>query len=150
MPIRNIERVKLNLKQKIDEIATVRTQRAVYAILSQGQAMAALMVPIDTSFLLNSAFGPVMIDDKRGRVGYAAEYAKWVHDAPGTLKGQPRAHFGKTGNHSGVGPQSPVSFGGGTGIGTYWSPNAEPGFLVKGFDQIKPSIPAILKAVYGS
>ena len=143
MPAKNIERVRLNLHKKIEEISKERTRRAVYAILSQGQTMAALMVPIDTGFLINSAFGPVMMQDgKTGRVGYAAEYAKWVHDAPGTLRGQPRADFGKT--------ATGVGFGGGTGVGTYWSPAGEPGFLVKGFEQLKPAIPNILKAVYGS
>lgn len=142
MPVRNISRVKLKIKRKLEDIATQRTRGAIYAILSQGQTAAALMVPIDTGFLLNSAFGPTFLKDNHGRVGYAAEYAKWVHDAPGTLKGQPRAHFGKTG--------AGVAFGGGTGVGTYWSPDAEPQFLVKGFEQIKASIPAILKAAYGS
>ena len=135
MPAKNIASVKLAIKNKIEEISQERTRRAVYAILSQGQTMAALMVPIDTGFLINSAFGPVMMQDgKTGRVGYAAEYAKWVHDAPGKLKGQPRADFGKTA----------------TGVGTYWSPAGKPGFLVKGFEQLKPAIPNILKAVYGS
>jgi len=150
MPIRNANIVKIKLRQKLDDVAKTKTQAAIYAVLSQGQAMAALMVPIDTSFLLNSAFGPVMVGDGHGRVGYAAEYAKWVHDAPGKLKGQPRADFGRTSNHSDAGPKVPKAFGGGTGVGTYWSPAGEPQFLAKGFAQITPHIPAILKAVYGS
>lgn len=150
MPVRNIQRVKLNLKQAINDIEGKKTQRAIYAVLAQGQTMAASMVPMDTGFLLNSAFGPVMITPSQGRVGYAAEYAKWVHDAPGKLKGQPRAHFGRTANHSAAGPQRPVAFGGGTGKGNYWDPNAEPQFLVKGFEQIMGSVPAILRAAYAS
>lgn len=142
MPVRNIQRVKLNLKKAIEDIEGKKTQAAIYAVLSQGQALAALMVPMDTGFLLNSAFGPVMVKPNQGRVGYAAEYAKWVHDAPGKLKGQPRAHFGQT--------RAGVSFGGGTGKGNYWDPNGEPQFLAKGFEQLMPSVPAILKAVYGS
>lgn len=150
MPVRNIQRVKLNLKQAISDIEGKKTQKAIYDVLSQGQALAALMVPIDTSFLINSSFGPVMIDAKTGRVGYTAEYAKWVHDAPGTLRGKPRANFGRTANHSSAGPQRPVAFGGGTGRGEYWDPNGEPQFLVKGFEQLMSSIPAILKASYAS
>lgn len=142
MPVRNIQRVKLNLKKAFEDIEGKKTQAAIYSVLSKGQSMAALMVPIDTGFLLNSAFGPVMVGPAHGRVGYAAEYAKWVHDAPGKLKGQPRAHFGKT--------RAGVEFGGGTQKGNYWDPAAEPQFLAKGFAQIMPQVPNILKAVYGS
>jgi hypothetical protein len=47
-------------------------------------------------------------------VGYTANYAVQVHEAPMTLKGKPRAHFGKT--------KKGVAFGGGTGKGRYWDP----------------------------
>lgn len=146
MPARNISRVKLNLKNKIEEISKERTERAIYAIVTQGSTVASLLTPVDTANLINSKFVTILPGGTgakmTGRAGYSAEYAKWVHDAPGTLKGQPRAHFGKT--------REGVAFGGGTEKGTYWSPNAEPKFLEKGFEQIKPHIPAILKAVYGS
>jgi hypothetical protein len=59
-------------------------------------------------------------------VGYTASYAFAVHEAPGTLKGQSRP----------------------SGRSDYWDPNAQPRFLVEGFDQLKSSIPAILKAYY--
>lgn len=149
MPVRNIQRVKLNLKQAINDIEGKKTQGAIRAVLTQGQTMANSMVPMDTGTLLNSSF-VMFLAPNHGRVGYAAEYAKWVHDAPGKLKGQPRAHFGRTANHSSAGPQRPVAFGGGTGKGNYWDPNAEPQFLVKGFEQIMGSVPAILRAAYAS
>ena len=53
---------------------------------------------------------------------------------PGTLKGQPREHFGKTNNLSDFGPKQVIEFGGGTGKGKYWDPNAEPEFLRKAFE----------------
>lgn len=147
MPAKGIQRVKLKMRQVTEDIGGQRTNAAIYAVLSQGQAMAATLTPIDTGHLVNSAFGPV-VNGKTGRVGYTAEYAFWVHQAPGKLKGQPRQHFGKTSNHSDFGPQRPVAFGGGTGVGNYWDPNAEPKFLAKGFDRIKPAIPQILKVAY--
>lgn len=139
MPAKGIQRVKLKMRQVTEDIGGQRTNAAIYAVLSQGQAMAATLTPIDTGHLVNSAFGPV-VNGKTGRVGYTAEYAFWVHQAPGKLKGQPRQHFGKT--------SGGLSFGGGTGVGNYWDPKAEPKFLSNGFDRIKPAIPQILKVAY--
>ncbi|WP_026384708.1 hypothetical protein [Achromobacter xylosoxidans] len=144
MPVKGIERVKRGFRIAVKEIGEGKTERAVYETLSQGSAMAAQMTPIDTSNLVNSQYAP-QIDVREGKVsgsvGYTAGYAAAVHEASGKLKGKPRADFGKT--------RAGVAFGGGTGKGNYWDPNAEPKFLTKGFDQIKGAIPAILKRVYG-
>lgn len=129
MPVKGIERVKRNYRVAVKKIATGTTERAVYEILSSGGAMAATMTPIDTSNLVNSQYAPQIDVQQRkvaGHIGYTAEYAAQVHEAPGTLAGRPREN----------------------GNGDYWDPNAEPGFLTKGFDEIKPSIPAILKRNY--
>lgn len=151
MPVKGIAQVKRNYKALMQEIDGRRTDKAVYAVLSQGAAISDTMTPIDTSNLINSRYAPQIAQQKGktiGTVGYTARYAAAVHAAPGTLKGQPRADFGRTGNRSEYGPMRPVAFGGGTGVGNYWDPNAEPQFLAKGFEEIKPSIPAILKAAY--
>lgn len=143
MPVKGIERVRSNLRMKVSEIEGKRTDAAVYAVLSQGAAMAATMTPIDTSNLVDSQYAPQISQQQgktTGQVGYGASYAAAVHDAPGVLKGLPRAHFGKT--------RAGVEFGGGTGVGNFWGPSAEPGFLRKGFEEIKPAIPAILKKAY--
>lgn len=143
MPVEGIKRVKQGFRMKIDDISQAKTEGAVYAILSQGAALAQTMTPIDTSTLINSQYAPQMESSRKGitgSVGYTAAYAAAVHDAPGKLKGQPRAHFGKT--------REGVEFGGGTETGDYWDPNAEPGFLDKGFEQVKPAIPAILSRHY--
>ncbi len=51
-------------------------------------------------------------------VGYKAKYALNVHEMTKmTLKGKPRADFGKT--------KAGVSFGGGTGKGKYWDPQGK-------------------------
>lgn len=151
MSVSGVERVKGNVDNILIRASADKSEAALYAILSQGAAIAQTMTPIDTSNLANSQYAP-QIDMRAGKVtgqvGYTARYAKAVHEAPGTLKGLPREHFGKTGNQSAFGPQQVVSFGGGSGTGSYWDPDAEPQFLTKGFEQLKPSIPVILKEVY--
>lgn len=129
MPVKGIERVRGNFKRTVERIATKNSEGAVYAILKSGRDYADAMTPVDTGNLLNSGYAPQVAVSRGnvvGTVGYTAAYAFFVHDAPGTLKGQPRP-----GNR-----------------GDYWDPNAQPGFLSEGFDKLKPSIPAILKAYY--
>ncbi|HFH3145420.1 TPA: hypothetical protein ACGJTG_003196 [Pseudomonas aeruginosa] len=143
MPVKGIDRVRRNLRVAVESIAEGRSERAIYEILSQGAAMAQTMTPIDTSNLINSQTAPQISTGTagvEGRIGYTAAYAAAVHDAPGTLAGQPRADFGKTADGT--------AFGGGTGVGNYWDPNAEPEFLTKGFDQIESAIPSILRRTY--
>ncbi|MBV7482524.1 hypothetical protein [Bordetella sp. BOR01] len=133
MPVKGIERVRRNYRVAVARIAEGTTERTVYEILSQGGAMAAQMTPIDTSNLVNSQYAPqieVSQGKVTGNIGYTAEYAATVHDAAGTLRGRPRD------------PNDPSR-------GDFWDPNAEPRFLEKAFDEIKPAIPAILKRNYG-
>lgn len=139
----NIRRVKNNTKNIFKEIAGPTTEKAVYALLSQGAALAATMTPVDTSTLINSQYAPQIEQSNGttvGHVGYTAEYAKWVHDAPGILKGQPRADFGKTSSNQ--------SFGGGTGVGNYWDPAGEPKFLDKGMQEVALTARATLEKHY--
>lgn len=129
MPVKGIERVRSNYKRTVQRIAQPVSEGAVYAVLSQGRAMADTMTPIDTSNLINSGYAPqitVARGKVTGTVGYTAGYAFAVHEASGTLKGQPRPG----------------------GRGDYWDPNANPRFLDEGFEQLKSSIPAILRAYY--
>ena len=72
------------------------------------------MIPIDTSFLVNSEYRKVEANGAgfEGEIGYGAPYAPYVHEAPGTLMGQPRPD----------------------GQGVYWGPDGEPGFLAKGVE----------------
>lgn len=129
MPVRGIERVRANYRRTVEKIISQKSEAAIYAILSQGRAMADKMTPIDTSNLINSGYAPQITATGGtvvGTIGYTASYAFFVHDADGKLRGQPRAN----------------------GNGNYWDPNAEPKFLSEGFEQIKSSIPAILRAYY--
>lgn len=139
MPVKGIERVKRNMRTTFKVIAEDKTHDALYAVLLQGSLLSATITPQDTGTLVNSLYKPV-VKGASGQVGYMVNYAQWVHEMPGTLRGKPRADFGRT--------RSGTGFGGGTGRGNYWSPNGEPHFLNVAFDKLKPSIPAILKAVY--
>jgi hypothetical protein len=151
MPGKVIQRVRFNIQKAVKDIAGRRTENAVYAYLKAGADFSMTMTPVDTSNLINSLHAPQIQHRRRktvGRVGYTANYAAAVHNAPGTLKGQPRADFGRTSNHSEAGPMRSVTFGGGTGKGNYWDPNAEPGFLTKGFEAVEPRMLEILLAAY--
>lgn len=129
MSVSGVDRVKGNVGNILIRASAEKSEAALYAILSQGAAIAQTMTPIDTSNLANSQYSPE-IDVKAGKVvgqvGYTARYAMAVHEAKGVLDGLPRA----------------------SGNGNYWDPDAEPQFLTKGFNQLKPSIPSILKEVY--
>lgn len=129
MPVKGIQRLKLNMGLAIGARAGKVTDAAVYQVLQAGAFSAATMTPVDTSNLINSQTPPQVANGK-GTIGYTAAYAKYVHEAKGTLKGQPRT--------------------GGTGVGNYWEPTGEPQFLRKGFEEIKADIPRILKAAYAA
>lgn len=138
MPVKGIEQTKRRMRETFQRIAGPMTERTIMEILIIGSGAAALLTPVDTSNLINSQYrvtgdGPL---GKWGRVGYTAAYAAAVHAMSGKLRGQPRADFGTT--------RAGVSFGGGTGVGNYWDPRAEPQFLAKGFER---SIPAIKAAI---
>lgn len=130
MPVKGIERVRRNFRDAVGRIEKDKTELAVFAVLSQGAALAQTMTPVaSSSTLINSQYAPQIeqrAEKTTGQVGYTAAYAAAVHNAPGTLKGLPRA----------------------SGKGQYWDPNGKPGFLEDGFEQLKPSIPAILRGIY--
>ncbi len=151
MAVKGIERVQAGFLKITDEIDKNKTGAAVHAVLTEGAAAALFITPVDSSTLANSQYSPQIeysSGETTGYVGYTAKYAGWVHQMPGTLKGLPRKHFGKTGNQSAFGPQQRVEFGGGTGTGNYWDTNGEPQFLTKGFAEIEPKIPSILERMY--
>ena len=59
-----------------------KAARGVTQALILGASEASVMTPIDTSTLLNSQFRNVTKEGSKivGTVGYAAEYARYVHD----------------------------------------------------------------------
>nr|DAO15351.1 MAG TPA: Minor capsid protein [Caudoviricetes sp.] len=131
-------------------VGTITAEKAVRAIKSANYIIrteAATITPIDTSNLINSQYDTVEVSGMRitGKIGYSADYALYVHRAPGTLKGKPRAHFGKTNNLSDFGPKQVKEFGGGSLKGNYWDPNAEPQFLTKAAQRTKDLVDGVIK-----
>lgn len=145
--VKGISQAKKKVNDIINDVKGRKVIRALQSVMILIGARAAYYTPIDTSTLINSQFreidaGGVFI---RGRIGYSANYAAYVHEASGKLKGQPRAHFGVTSNRSSVGPQKPKEFGGGTGKGNYWDPHAEPQFLTRGANEEREAVDAVMR-----
>lgn len=134
MALKGLKRVRANGHKLLTDGIEQRAKRAAYVATSIIAGHASLMTPVDTSNLINSQYTRVVKAGTRinGYIGYTARYAYWVHESPGTLMGQPRAHFGKT--------KAGVAFGGGTLKGNYWAPNGKPKFLTRAGDDNKSEI----------
>jgi len=105
-----------------------RAARGLNAALVVLGSESAGRAPQDTSTLINSQIRSVRKEGDRviGSLGFTAEYALAVHEAPGTLKGRPR----------------PMRNGKSHGV--FWGPHGEPEFLKKGAEAAEPSIRAAL------
>lgn len=125
--IRGIEQAKRNLDRIIGDVQGRKVVRAIKSALLIVAPEAARMTPVAISNLINSQFQEVMVNGTRitGRVGYSANYAVYVHEAKGTLKGKPR----------------PASQAG----GNYWDPSGEPQFLKKAGDETRSAVDAAIK-----
>ncbi|MBW5843421.1 HK97 gp10 family phage protein [Yersinia kristensenii] len=145
--VKGIYAAQKEMEKMLNDVTGRKAVRAVTSALLIIGAESAVMVPMDTGTLVNSQFRDVKVSGTRviGKVGYSAEYALSVHNAPGKLKGKPRAHFGKTGNHSDLGPMQPKDFGGGSLTGNYWDPRGEPKFLDKAVDRTKELVAKTIK-----
>lgn len=80
--INGIDRVRKNMKSRIEEIAGPVTRKGLRAGSMQGAAYASELTPVDTSNLINSQF---IIDNETpsgwvGGVEYIANYSDVVHD----------------------------------------------------------------------
>ncbi|HGU2783259.1 TPA: HK97 gp10 family phage protein [Escherichia coli O103:H2] len=133
MPMRHkavIEQIKRQLREEIREINR-DAATAAYVIANEVMNTAAMDTPRDTGTLINGYY--INVEDNpdgaHATVGNTARYAYWVHEMPGTLKGQPREHFCKT--------REGIAFGGGTGRGNYWDPDADPKFLERALNDHK-------------
>lgn len=125
MPIQPRELATVN-KSLSDAIAGIKGNVAA-GLGAAGQYIkgeSQKLTPVDEGVLRNSAFSNLQQsgDKMSVVVGYTAEYAPAVHEAPMTLKGKPRGNFGKT--------AAGESFGGGSGKGNYWD-GGENKFLEK-------------------
>lgn len=128
MPVRGVKQVRQNISRLMGEISGPMAERAVTEALIIGGGMATTMTPVDTSLLINSQYRIVkkVGSQVNGQLGYTAAYAAAVHDAKGTLRGQPRDP-------------------GDTSRGNFWDPAGEPEFLRKGFEMSKDDIDRAVK-----
>jgi hypothetical protein len=118
MAVIGLQSARRKTRQLASNISVIRAERAIKAALITGSGYAAILTPVDTSFLINSrvtkiegrGFGLL-----RGTLGYMANYAAAVHD-----------------------PKRKQ---------TFKKPGAEKEFLRKGFDDNRPAIDAaVMKA----
>ncbi|MCX8675895.1 HK97 gp10 family phage protein [Gilliamella sp. B3023] len=116
MTVKGVSKVNKNIHRITNDIANIRTQRVIQQVMIVGMSFVAPITPRDTSTLINSQYRELKPVPKGwiGRVGYTANYAAFVNNAKGTAKGK------RTGKKS---------------QGDYWSPNAEPHFVEKGFER---------------
>lgn len=127
--IKGVQQVSKNMHRILNDIEGKRVVRASYAALNVIGVESASMVPIDTSTLINSQFREVMIGKTRvtGRIGYSANYAAYVHEAPGI-------HLGKK-------TLRPVEKGKAPGSSGYiWDKTGEPKFLEKGAEKTESQV----------
>jgi hypothetical protein len=147
MPVTGIDQVRGRFKLLMEQAQGEKTERAITEMLILGGQYSSELTPYQEGNLLRTQGRKVWptTEGMSGAVYYGFKYAGYIHDLPGTLKGLPRGHFGKT--------RAGVEFGGGNLKGRYWDAmdgtnTAEPGFLVKGMVQMTAEAPAILKKIY--
>jgi hypothetical protein len=118
------------IKNNLPEFLAAKDRQAAKVLLQAGIRVgseAVGMIPRETSNLVNSKFIDVeKIGTRwRCRIGFTAEYAEAVHEAPGTLLG------------TGTKRQS--------GKGVYWGPSGEPEYLRKAGEAMAGEVAAIIR-----
>ncbi|EMU6615610.1 HK97 gp10 family phage protein [Citrobacter freundii] len=116
--VKGVNQAVRNMNRILDNIQNKKAVRAIYSALYILGAASAKEVPRDTSTLVNSQFRDVNFKGTRitGRVGYSANYAVYVHEAPGKYL------YTQT--------DRPVKAGEAPGSrGVIWGPNGNPKFL---------------------
>ncbi|WP_299996833.1 HK97 gp10 family phage protein [uncultured Cedecea sp.] len=127
--VRGLEQVQARMDALIGDIQGRKAVRGVQSAMFVVGAEAASKTPRDTATLVNSQFRELSFIGTRliGRVGFSANYAAYVHDAAGKLKGQPRAN----------------------GRGDYWNPHGEPEFLKKAVEEKRDQVVEIIRKELG-
>ena len=118
--LKGVEQLKRRMHTVLTKTIPQKAEKAVFAAITTGGAIANPYAPVEYGFLRGSQYRKIQLSGTAyiGAVGYTAEYAAAVHDAKGTLKGKPRP----------------------SGRGTHWSPNAKPKFLSSAFDDNRQDI----------
>ncbi|WP_228706684.1 hypothetical protein, partial [Klebsiella pneumoniae] len=83
--IRGVREAKASMDRLIKDITGRKAVRGIQSALIILGAASAKEVPRDTSTLINSQFREIDFNGTliTGRVGYSANYAIYVHEAPG-------------------------------------------------------------------
>ncbi|SPZ52586.1 Uncharacterised protein [Serratia quinivorans] len=123
--IKGIKAAQRRLDAVVEDVRTRRAVRAIKSAMFIIGAESALMTPMDTGTLVNSQFQETMINGTRitGRIGYSANYAVYVHNASGIMKGLPRPN----------------------NRGNYWDPAGEPKFLTKAAERTRRQVDDIIR-----
>lgn len=82
MPVTGLSSARRSTVQLVANVTQRKAQRAVTVALIIGAGYAAIMTPIDTSFLINGQYRKVSKVGAgfSGLIGYTANYAAAVHD----------------------------------------------------------------------
>lgn len=135
MPVKNMGPVRRKLQAVFENIAEGMTEKTVTEILIIGGGYADALTPVDLGTLVNSRFRKTWKteDGWGGSYGYTAEYAMWVHDMPGTLRGKPRSSVDAFSTGDGR-----IAFE--SNSGNFWDSalgpgKGEPQWLTKGFER---------------
>jgi len=123
--IKGIKAAQRRLDAVVEDVRTRKAVRAIKSAMFIIGAESALMTPMDTGTLVNSQFQEPMINGTRitGRIGYSANYAVYVHNASGIMKGLPRPN----------------------NRGNYWDPSGEPKFLTKAAEKTRRQVDDIIR-----
>lgn len=83
--VRGVTAAKAQLDTILKDVAGRKAIRGIQSAMLILSAASAKEVPRDTSYLVNSQYREIDFDGTRikGRVGYSANYAAAVHNAPG-------------------------------------------------------------------
>lgn len=132
--VKGIQQARRNLDALIGDIQGRKAVRAIKSALFIIAPEAARITPRDTSTLVNSQFNEVMVNGTRitGRIGYSANYALFVHEAPGKYVGKNQPRSVDKG-------QTPGS------RGNIWDPYGEPQFLAKAAEKTRGDVEAVIR-----
>ena len=123
--LKGINEAIARTSQIVDEITATKVVRALKSATYIIRTEAATITPIDTSNFITRQFATIEVKGPRvtGKVGYSANYALYVHNASGKLKGMPRTN----------------------GNAVYWQPGGEPKFLTKAAEKTRSLVDDVIK-----
>lgn len=122
--LKGFPQLKRRMHMTLTRVIPQKAEKAAMVAAVTGAAMANTYAPVEYGFLRGSQYRKLLIEGSQyvGAVGYTAAYAASVHNAEGTLEGQPRP----------------------SGRGNYWDPDARPGFLTIAFEHHQDDIDQVV------